>query len=127
VAVHKVGNSLFFYSTATNPSQVVGALYERHMKTTGGWLGFNKFTNGEATLTKLLSSNSGKIARGPVPLLQAYQEVLNDFKIKNSTLEPRLSKRWENGMWVENTTPFQLLLLDNSYVVAENITAAPAP
>ena len=125
--LQKLETDLFFYSAAANPSQIVGALYEQHMKITGGWFSFNQFTNGEIALTKLLSSNSGKIARGPVPLLQAYQEVLNDFKIKNSILEPRPSKRWENGMWVENTTPFQLLLLGKSYVIAENIAAAPAP
>ncbi len=29
-------------------------------------------------------------------------------------------------MWIENTVPFQLLLLDKSYVIAENVTATLA-
>ena len=51
---------LFFYSPAAVPLEVVGALYECHMKTTGGCFPFNRFINAELDLSKLLSAKIGR-------------------------------------------------------------------
>ena len=74
--------SLSFYGEATDPSAVVGALYRRHSEIVGDWIPFGRFLNGNPY--EMIRGRYGRlIESAPLPLAQAYSEVLNGFGISN--------------------------------------------
>jgi len=118
--------SLYFHGQCENPSSVVGALYERHWELAGIWIPFYKFLNTRLHMTKLIAGGAGMLADGPEPLVLAYEEVMGQFGFATSHLEPKVQLYWNGEAWVEEKTELWALMLDESYVVAENFVANTA-
>src|SRR5262249_25647211 len=79
--------SLSFYGDAENPLTVFGALHERHLQLVDDWIPFGRFMN-QDTL-EMIRGRYGMLADGPTPLVEAYAQVLENFKISTKLTEPR--------------------------------------
>ena len=112
--------STSFYGKCENPSAVAGALYERHRELAGGWIPFHKFLNPEVRLTELIAGGFGMLAEGPEQLILAYEEVMRQHGFLTSHLDPTEPVYWGGGGWREERGALSALILDESYVVAEN-------
>lgn len=111
---------LYFSSPASNPLATVGALWERHRELVASWLPFDRFLNVlPGGLSVLLAASSGKLASGPVSLMQAYAQVLTNNGVRSSTLQSRPPKYWDGEQWVVPSKALHALIFNTSYVVAE--------
>ena len=124
--------SLSFYGAVESPPAVVAALYERHRELTDGWLPFERFLNisPEYPLSRRIANCYGVLARGPTPLIAAYEEVMAVYGLKVSSIEcTRPSKLWNGersatGKWLRDNSDLAVCILGDSYVVAADFEAA---
>ena len=79
--------SVSFYGEAEEPLAVFGALYERHLELVSDSIPFGRFMNGNSLET--IRGRYGILAEGPTPLVEAYAQVLERFKISNKVTEPK--------------------------------------
>jgi hypothetical protein len=120
---HRTSTS--FYGKTENPLAVVGALYQRHEELVGEWLPFHQFLNPEISLPELISGGFGMLAEGPEPLILAYEDVMRSHGFTTSHLDPRKPVYWGGNGWLDQKAPAFVLILDDSYVVAEQFAASP--
>jgi len=78
--------SVSFYGEA-EPLTLLGALYQRHLELVSDWIPFGRFMNGNTL--EIIRGRYGMLAEGPAPLVEAYAQVLESFKIGNSVTEPK--------------------------------------
>ena len=74
--------SAFFSGIPLDVYAATGALYEAHRHATDDWFGLETQLNGELKLSQLLSAGNGLLARGPIPLLTAYKDVLSQYSVE---------------------------------------------
>ena len=115
--------STSFYGQAENPLAVYGALYQRHHELAGDWLPFHRFLNSSMGLLELISGGYGMLAEGPAPLVLAYEEVMSAHGFSTAHREPA-TPAYGGGSWLELETKAFVLILDDSYVVAEQFVAS---
>lgn len=115
--------AISFYGSTKESLSVAGALFERHRALVGEWIPFHRFLNMRIGLNELIAGGFGRLAEGPEPLVLAYEEVMQDYGFSASHVEPRLPSRWVGGEWVEIYPSLSLLLLNESFVVAESFAA----
>jgi hypothetical protein len=118
--------STSFYGKAENPLTVVGALYQRHKELVGEWLPFHRFLNSNIGLSELISGRFGMLAEGPEPLVLAYEEVMRAHGFSASHLDPTKPVYGGGNERLGHNAPAFVLILDDSYVVAEQFVASPA-
>jgi hypothetical protein len=113
-------SSVSFYGEAADPHAAVGALYSRHVELVGPWIPFNRYLNGDPIAR--IAGRYGMFAAGPVPLIEAYRAVFEQFGISASATEPKPA--WfTNGVFTGSTEVAVLILGDNNYVVAQKFNA----
>lgn len=79
--------SVSFYGEAEEPLAVFVALYQRHLELVSDWIPFGRFMNGNSL--EMIRGRYGMLAKGPTPLVEAYAQVLERFKIDNKVTEPK--------------------------------------
>jgi hypothetical protein len=115
-------SAISFYGRAENPSAVAGALYQRHWTLAGKWFPFHRFLN-SLPLTELIAGGFGMLAEGPEPLILAYEEVMRRHGFSTSHRDPMPPGYWGVDGWLERKAALSVLILDESYIVAENFAA----
>ena len=115
--------STSFYGKCEHPAAVAGALYERHRELVGDWIPFHRFLNPGVRLLELIGGGFGMLAEGPEPLILAYEEVMRQHGFSTSHLDPRKPVYWGGEGRVEVKAALSALVLDESYVVAEDFIA----
>ena len=115
--------STYFYGKCDNPAAVVGALYDRHWELAGEWIPLHRFLNSRVRLMKLITSGAGMLAEGPQPLILAYEDVMQESGFSTSHVDAGEATYWDGETWLEERAKLSALVLDNSYVVAENFIA----
>ena len=110
---------LFFRGKPSSPDEVVGQLLIAHREVTGGWFAFDRFLNETCNPEELFELGYGVLAKGPVFLLEAYEKVLSGASLKANLVNPRPAGSWNGEKWVEDKTPLHVLVLGESYFVAE--------
>ena len=112
--------SVSFYGAAEDPRAVVGALYEQHFGLVSGWIPFPRFMNGNCV--EMLRGRYGMLAEGPTPLMTAYAEVLESFKIGSRVTEPKPAYYTNDEL--SGLLEVRVVILgENSYVVAPTFNA----
>lgn len=115
---------LYFSAPAPTPLAIVGALYERHRRLVGNWIPFHFYLNPfPGGMSALLQKSAGELASGPAAIIDAYAEVLAHHGIRSSRLPRRPAKIWNGQEWVVPPA-LRALLLDESFIIAENFSAA---
>lgn len=113
-------SSVSFYGEAADPQAVVGALYSRHVELVGHWIPFNRFLNGDPVAR--VKGRYGMLAAGPMPLIEAYADVLEQFEISAALTEPK--RAWfASDVFTESDEVAVLILNDTSYVVSQKLNA----
>jgi hypothetical protein len=112
--------SVSFHSDNADPLPIVGGLYQEQQKLVAPWIPFGRFMNGNPI--NLISGRYGMLADGPIPLVEAYLKVLQQFGIDAALTEPKpavYTNDQEAGI-----TEVEVLILDTGkYVVAEKFNA----
>lgn len=78
--------SLSFHGDALDPLAVVGALQTRHQELVGNWIPFGRFMNGSPF--EMIRGRYGMLIEGPLPLVQAYAEVLENCGVSTGMTQP---------------------------------------
>jgi hypothetical protein len=79
--------SISFYGEAEDPLAVFGALNERHIKLVNDWIPVGRFLNQNSL--EIIRGRYGMLAEGPTPLVDAYAQVLERFKISSKVANPK--------------------------------------
>src|SRR4030095_1554843 len=112
--------SLSFFGESENPLAVVGALYTQHVKTVHRWIPFHRFLNGNPH--EMIAGRYGMLAEGPVPLLEAYASVLNEFGIGNEIANPKPAP-YTNDSMVRMEEVSALIFDTDSHVIGAKFNA----
>jgi hypothetical protein len=115
--------STYFSGTCLDVDAVVGALYHRHQELTAGWIPFQRFLNPNLEIKQLLTGGSGMLAEGAEPLMLAYEDVLRKFGFTASHVDAGEPAHWNGETWLEEREKLSVLIIDRSYIVAEEFTA----
>jgi hypothetical protein len=119
----KPHTSTSFYGKVHDPLSVVGALYERHVELVEDWIPFQKYINSELRLSELIRGSFGLLANGPEPLVLSYEEVMQSFGFSTSHHETPRPKYWNGKKSIEENAALSVMILDESYVIAEAFKA----
>ncbi len=111
--------SLYFKGKPSNAYALIGKLFLAHQELCQKWIPFDKFLNSIAHIHYLLEGGHGLLAEGPKILLDKYAEVLVNENIEVSNLNSRPAKRWNGNNWIEEKSPLSILILGESYFIAE--------
>jgi hypothetical protein len=117
---------LYFHGRPAAVDTAVGQLLEAHVSITSDWFSLDQFMNIHAkrTIAQLLSGGFGKFADGPKPVIDTYARVLESHHVKVSSPPPRPAMWWDGIRFIPEQPPLpQVLLLDDSYVVAPAMMA----
>jgi hypothetical protein len=111
--------SLSFHGEAQDPFAVVGALQTRHQELVGNWIPFGRFINGNPL--EMIRGRYGMLIEGPLPLVQAYAEVLENYGVTNGFTQPvPASYSNDESAGIEEIA---LLILGESFVIAPKFNA----
>ncbi len=116
--------NLFFNGKTKSPECVAGALYEAHVECVQDWIEFDKHINTEQKLSKLIQAGVGKLACGPIFLLQEYIKVLDRFGVNSNLADITPPKRWSGTSWVEYVSIPEMIHFGGSYIVADSFYAS---
>jgi hypothetical protein len=106
--------ALAFSSPATDPDRLLGQLWAAHRAIAGDWIPFDRYLNTAGRIEDLVRAPSGKLASGPLFLIDAYAEVL-----KRNGCVPSRAGRTRKGP-AESAC---MVHFDESYVVAKSVRA----
>ncbi len=107
---------LYFQDQPRDVHATIGRLHEAHASAGRGWISFDALFNEEMPLHDLLTSGSGLLARGPVPVIRAYQEVLEADGLRCSVIN-------QGSMAIDGVESPRVLIMGRSYVVATEFSA----
>lgn len=111
--------SLSFYGEASDPLAVVGALQMRHTELVGNWIPFGRFMNGNPF--EMIRGRYGMLIEGPLPLVQAYAEVLETHGVSIGITQPKPANYTnDESAGIEEIA---VLILCESFVIAPKFNA----
>jgi hypothetical protein len=99
---------------------LLGELWQAHVSVAGGWIPFDRHLH-----TRALTGGPAEIARGPEPLLRAYESVLARHLMR-PTLRVSEPQRRDGERWsmLPPRKDLELLLCDDwTWVVASSVEA----
>ncbi len=110
---------LFFRGACSDAARVVGKLWHAHRNEVQHWINFDRYLNVVPSLQGLLSGEYGKLASGPLFLIERYAEVLDQERLSPSIVSARPPMRLREGVWVPQAAPLYFVQLGSVWVVAE--------
>ena len=116
-----IQSELYFSQSTDRPYELINSVLEIHRKTVGNWYRLNEFINyGNLSFVDLCKSSNALFAKGPKKILTEYAGVLREFQMKPNLFGDRNPKRWADNKWVDETETLQILIIEESYVIAES-------
>lgn len=116
---------LMFSENACAPAFLLGIVCTSCMEILGRATYIPRFLNQPATVSGVVSSRFGLLGRFPESLGLRIVEALAGQPIRINALPGRMPKRW-NGSEFINYPSFKVLEVGDSYVIAEEFSAARA-
>lgn len=116
---------LYFSSSPRDPDRVADALRAVSARLLGRYFDFDAATNSEAgALADLLRGGHGKVASGPVTLMESFQEALaaDGARANILTTGPRKIFLEREHRWVPAPRQLSFLDLGSSWVIAESLS-----
>lgn len=118
--------NLYFARKTEQPFEVFFKLSEVHQELCAEWIPFGSVINSGVPTLKLLTSGAGMLAKGPLKLLSGYKTVLEQYDMGPTFAGGHEPKRWTGKEFIAESSNLKVLLLGNSFVVADNFTFARA-
>jgi hypothetical protein len=115
-------SELYFNGRPTDALSLFGALIESHQVAVGNWFSVDHFLNLSGRSTDILRGGHGLLAKGPVPMLNTYANVLDRYGIKHSSVGSRDPEWWNGHQWTAETEQLYALIIGKSFVVAPSFT-----
>lgn len=99
-------------------------LHDRHFSLVADWIPFSRYINGYFCHNRL-SSGSGVLALGPHRLLAEYASVFEGSDVEAYfPYPPTPAVHWdEKRGWISNDRDLRVLILGNSYIIADAFEA----
>jgi hypothetical protein len=119
--------SVSFYGEAKDPSAVLTALMDCHLKLTENYFAFGQFMNGDPL--GIIAGRYGVLAEGPMPLMESYAKVLESFGIGAQVARQKLGNSAASAsdldyMGEPKSAKLEILILKRScYVMASEFNA----
>jgi hypothetical protein len=113
---------LIFTGACRDVSAVVGQLWAAHHQVSQGWIPFERYLNRMATFDQILGGGHGKLASGPLFLLDAYAEVLRSSGCSISPFLEHPPRVWESGAWRPQSNRLSMLRVGHSFIAAETFS-----
>jgi hypothetical protein len=83
----KEAHDLFFAAAPADPESTAAALREAHRRISGGFADIPRYLNTQLpNVADFLRKGNGLVARGPLPLLDAYRAVLESHQCRPSLI-----------------------------------------
>jgi len=117
-----VCTSLYFHGDGEKLIQLFPELYRIHYDTFQNYLPFRKFLNDTLELQTLLRSGNGLLASGPKKYIEKFSECFISEGIEHSLVGEREPKFWNGNSYVSQRVPVKVLIIGNSYLIAENFS-----
>lgn len=114
---------LMFTGKCKAPDAAIGRLLQAHLEVAGGWIEWGRYFNGLLPLGELLAAGNGKLAAGPIWLLDAYEAALTESGLETYRLPEYRYQVWDDDRFVESPDDLAALVLGESYVVARSYEA----
>jgi hypothetical protein len=116
---------LYFSSRPSDPEAAIGRLVEAHRAVMGDWFDCFRFFNlgRNGSLLALLDCGFGKVADGPLSLIDRYSEALRSSGVAVSSPPSRPPVWWNGTAWTQETGPLFALIVGSSYVISPTVTA----
>jgi hypothetical protein len=86
-----------FYQGIKCVSDAIGCVLVKHFEKYDGWIDPSNIINKHLITLGKASSNGGKFASGPVPVLEYYARILNDLGVTTSVIENGPRKYYRSG------------------------------
>lgn len=112
---------LYFQGQLADVHATIGRLEVANSTAGRGWIAFGALFNEATPLHVLLASGSGLLAKGPLPVITAYREVLEAAGLRCSPLN-----QGPMSLPGSNASP-RALILGRSYVIAAEFGASEIP
>jgi hypothetical protein len=112
-----------FYGKTENPYEVIGKLFEAHIKLAEKWIPFQKEFNDSFNLVELISGKFGLLTRSTEPFALAYEEVMKQCGISVSHTEPENPYYWNGKEYIQKVSPLCVMIFNESYIIAEKFEA----
>lgn len=116
LAHHHDEVELYFQGALADAYGAIGRLYAEHTSKVHGWISFDAFLNKSMPLPQLLAAPSGILARGPRPLLETYQTVLEEAGCRCSLVHGEPAEEGARD-------DLSVFIFGSSYVVASDFEA----
>ena len=116
---NQLQTSLYFGQPTDKPYELFVNIYHIHRQLTQNQLPFDIFLNKLVPTIELCKSPAGLFARGPVKLMEAYKDELERHTMNPSIVGEHHPKRSLNGHPIDETEIVKVLVIGDSYVVAE--------
>lgn len=115
---------LFVRNAPQDAARLLGDLWRACHRVVSDWIKPNEYINwGYGLLSgERNGGGMGQLAKGPRPLLEAYAAVAQEHAMQPSLVGDHPPVRWDGKAWIEQTEPLYVLLLNDSWVVAEHYT-----
>lgn len=111
--------NLYFGHPSSRPCELFPDIYLTHSRLMGNWTPFNKYVNANISIIDLSKLASGLFASGPIKLMEEYKGILESHNMNPTIVGGHNPKRWLNGHQVDETEILKVLVIGQSYVIAE--------
>lgn len=112
-----------FNGETKNPYEVVGKLFEAHIKLAENWIPFQENFNDSLDLVELISGRFGLLTESTEPFVVAYEEVMKQCGISASHTKPENPYYWNGKEYTQEITPLCVMIFNDSYIIAEKFEA----
>ncbi|HNP77527.1 MAG: hypothetical protein U0289_06145 [Cyclobacteriaceae bacterium] len=111
--------NLYFGSPTERPDELFVNIYNIHRKLTRNRTPFDRYINKALYEIDLCKSASGLFARGPIKIMEAYQQELARHQMRPTMVGEYNPKRWLNGYQVDETEIVKVLVIGDLYIIGE--------
>lgn len=123
---NQLQTSLYFSRSTARPYELFESLYRVHMQVTKKWFSFDKYINTNVSIIELCKSTAGLFASGPIMLLAAYKKEFETHAMSPTIVGGYDPKNRVNNQWIEEKDQLKVLIIGDSYVVAETFEFSKA-
>ncbi|MEM8969224.1 MAG: hypothetical protein AAGE93_22595 [Bacteroidota bacterium] len=116
-----IQSELYFSKSTDKPYELISSILEAHHKIVSNWYSLSKFINyGQFPFIDLCKSSNALFAKGPKKVLAEYARILSEFKMRPNLFGDCDPKRWTGRKWVAETEILRILIIGESFVIAED-------
>ena len=116
-----INSELYIKNEAVDSNKLLHDLYVHFLSKYEYEIPFDKYLNDTVDIDILLKMDNGLFAKGPKFILEEIDVILQNNKCETYFSGETPPKRWVNNKWIDESSDLIVLIIGESYFVAENI------